>query len=259
MGVQSQFRVKFNFRGGYCTSLRNTIRVTKLLANMTVIPSIPNEIFFKILSYLDLGDLWMSRRVCKDWNAKAMRTAWQLLYQDSECEVSLLFDNAGDVEYYSGDTLYPVIPASAPDDDFITRSEIILEWKARPHEKHYSPVICDDPPIKVHYKSGQRARYDVRRNYEDLFHLDHGSTNIFYPYTHKVARWTIERATRSENVAIAALDPNWVTITIPLWQIVMLVLKESKWKDQDREWEIGDRNTNEQASRLYYVECYCPE
>ena len=225
---------------------------------MTVIPSIPNELFFKILSYLDLDDLWMSRGVCKDWTAEAKRIAWQLLYQDSECEVSLLFDNVGDLKYYSGDTLYPIIPAPAPDDEFITRSEIILEWKVRPHEKQYSHVISDDPPVKVHYKSGQRARYNVRRNYEDLFHLDHGSMNIFSPYTHKVARWTIERAIRSENVAIPPLNiPNWIAVTIPLWQLVKLVLKESKWKDRDREWEIGDGNTNEQASRLYYVECYC--
>lgn len=239
------------------------------LANLHV----PQEIWFKVLGCLELEDLWEhARPVCQSWKQEAEQIARSALYEGSECEVSMLDEVVEAVKYYDRDFLYPIESGNTHNLSYPSRlvdrspsKDQLLIWVSKTEEYRVRWVFPYRRgawwPVIIRYKSAQASRVRLRLNYESQLYPVDDSEMVFSRHKNSSAPetgradWMVYSADMGE--LKAEQSAGFSALTIPLWQLVRLVLEGSVWDDEDKvsECSIGsdDNLTPRGKSPCYYV------
>jgi hypothetical protein len=121
-------------------------------------PSLPNEIWFEILSALDIWDLWVLRRVSKMWCQHILAMASELATQSS---VDLFVAGAHEIDEYhwEGHNM-------SRRTTYNTSTQMIHFWF---NANHWSPEYYLEEPISEDSKPWFLPKYtqSIRRN---VFH-----------------------------------------------------------------------------------------
>ena len=225
----------------------------------THLGDIPPEIWIKVLQFLPLHDLWKTARpVCTFWNMIAGEIARTLFYKDSKCEISTFVAGEDGFKHYERDYLMPLQPkdkinVSKSLPKSATRAQIhqLLVWRRLGTSKHeFTSFTSPDNiwPRVIQYHSAFGIR-EFRLDYDGQFYLTDGMDRVFSrnkevsdPKIHR-ADWRI-RVNNTGNGAI-------VVATLPLWQLIRLLLTGSIFSETVNEIPFGDRATEDINS--YYV------
>jgi hypothetical protein len=239
---------------------------TQLSAKDSVDPNchlagLPPEIWIKILQLLPLDELWKTARpVCAFWNAVANDFARSVFYKDSKCEISTLFDGLDGFKHYERDYLLPLEPKDKINVSRLlpktaTKAQInqLLVWRrlgASTHEwtSFRSPDNIWPRVIQYHSAFGTA---EFRMDYDGQFYVTNGDGNErVFSRNKEVSDPEVTRA--DWRIRVKTTDTGaMVVATLPLWQLIRLLLTGSIFSDSVNEIPFGNRFNGDINS--YYV------